>query len=53
MKCSICKGKIVPDESGWSKGHNAEPVNSGRCCDVCNDIIVTSARLTEYLHRNK
>ena len=52
MKCSICKEKINPDPSGWSEGHNAQPINDGRCCEVCN-IIVTSARLTEYLHRGK
>jgi len=52
MKCSICKQKIDPDENGWNKGHNAEPVNDGRCCEVCN-IIVTSARLTEFFHRGK
>ena len=52
MKCSICKEKINPDPSGWSEGHNAEPVNNGRCCEVCNRI-VTSARLTEFFHRGE
>ena len=53
MKCSICQEKIEPDPSGWDKGHNAEPINNGRCCGVCNDIIVTSARLTQFIHRGK
>ena len=53
MKCSICKEEIKPDPNGWSGGHNAEPVNNGRCCGVCNDIIVISARLTEFIHRGK
>ncbi len=53
MKCSICKEKIKPDINGWSKGHNAEPINNGRCCGICNDIVVTTARLTQYLQRSK
>ena len=52
MKCSICKNEIKADPNGWSKGHNAEPINDGRCCGICN-IIVTSVRLTQYLHRGK
>ena len=53
MKCSICQQKIEPDANGWDQGHNAEPINDGRCCGVCNDIIVTSARLTQFIHRGK
>ncbi len=30
MKCSICKEKI----KGY--GHNAQPINNGKCCDKCN-----------------
>lgn len=46
MLCSICFDQIpVHQPHGWDKGHNAEPVNSGRCCDVCNDNVVISARL--------
>jgi hypothetical protein len=26
-------------------GHPAEPVRSGRCCNVCNDLVVMPARL--------
>ena len=52
MKCSICKQKIDPDENGWSEGHNAQPINDGRCCEVCNRI-VTSARLTEFFRRGE
>lgn len=37
--CSIC---FIPYE-GF--GNNAEPVNNGRCCDACNDVIVIPARL--------
>jgi len=44
--CSICGGEITPEPvSGWALGHNAEPVNDGRCCTVCNDLVVIPARL--------
>ena len=45
MKCSICNEKIQPDIIGWDKGHNAEPVNKGRCCTMCNDVVVLPARI--------
>lgn len=32
--CSICFSKY----EGF--GNNAEPINSGRCCDTCNDLVV-------------
>lgn len=38
-KCSICGAKYV----GF--GHNAQPINNKRCCDVCNEIKVIPARL--------
>ena len=37
--CSIC-GK---EYRGY--GNNAEPVNSGRCCNECNILIVLPARM--------
>tara|TARA_R100000700_G_C3178959_1_gene155027 strand:- start:5001 stop:5240 length:240 start_codon:yes stop_codon:yes gene_type:complete len=46
--CSICDSKIMPDFIGWAGGHNAEPVNDGRCCTSCNESIVTPVRLYEY-----
>ena len=51
-KCSICKQPINPDPSGWSGGHNAEPINKGRCCGICNDLVVTPSRISQYLNRN-
>jgi len=36
MFCSICGGR----NEKWSDnfyGHNAEPVNDGRCCGDCNE----------------
>lgn len=46
MKCVICKNEIeVQPTTGWDKGHNAEPVKKGRCCDGCNSAIVIPCRL--------
>lgn len=45
MKCCICRKEIEIKLGGWDKGNNAEPVKSGRCCDVCNDIYVIPARM--------
>ena len=40
-KCVICNDYVI---SGV--GHNPAPVkNDGRCCGVCNDIVVIPARL--------
>tara|TARA_Y100000310_G_scaffold333247_1_gene410406 strand:+ start:2477 stop:2650 length:174 start_codon:yes stop_codon:yes gene_type:complete len=52
-KCSICKKDILPDPMGWAGGHNAEPVNKGRCCGKCNDKVVLPARLQEWTERRK
>ena len=40
MNCSICELPIEIDESGWHSGHNASPVNDGRCCTVCDMEVV-------------
>ena len=37
--CSIC---LLP-YTGY--GHNAQPVNDGRCCNACNQSHVMSARM--------
>ena len=29
----------------WTDGHNAEPLENGRCCNFCNDTEVIPARL--------
>jgi len=44
MECCICKSEIelVGD---WSEGHNADPVQDGRCCGSCNATVVLPARL--------
>ena len=51
-KCSICKQTIQPDFNGWDGGHNAEPINSGRCCGMCNDYVVTPRRISDYVERS-
>lgn len=44
MKCSICGEEIQPDKLGWNKGNNAQPINNGRCCDICNTYLVIPMR---------
>jgi hypothetical protein len=34
MTCSICMSPIT------GQGHNAEPINSGRCCEDCNAFVL-------------
>lgn len=46
IACSICQQPIDVQFGGWRFGHNAAPINEGRCCDICNDTIVIPARLT-------
>lgn len=44
--CSICRQPIQPHPlSGWAGGNNAEPINSGRCCDDCDSTVVIPARI--------
>lgn len=45
MKCSICHGPILPEPHGWAGGHQAAPINDGRCCSECNSQIVIPARI--------
>lgn len=42
MKCSICKQEIYTD-----RGHNAEPVAKGECCEMCNQTRVIPERLKQ------
>ena len=39
--CSICDSEF----EGF--GNNAEPINSGRCCDDCNWSLVIPARISQ------
>lgn len=56
MKCSICGKEIDKqyDKNGkmfWDEGHNAEPINSGRCCSNCNDNLVIPRRIIDLYER--
>lgn len=47
--CSICQDPIGVDSDGiWDGGHNAQPVNNGRCCENCNELHVIPARMKEF-----
>ena len=46
--CSICQVTIQPNASGWAGGNNAEPINEGRCCDRCDQLVVIPARINRY-----
>ena len=41
LKCSIC----LMEYTGY--GHNATPINEGRCCEQCNSSNVIPARVFE------
>lgn len=50
--CVICRGSIYPDPvSGWKDGHNAWPLEDGRCCGECNNLVVAK-RLSRYSPEN-
>jgi hypothetical protein len=37
--CTICFCRCT----GW--GHNADPINDGRCCDSCSELVVIPVRI--------
>ena len=51
LNCSICKEKIDEQITKntntvyWTEGHNAEPINAGRCCTECNNNVVIPFRV--------
>ena len=48
LECSICGEVIEVEEvTGWDGGHNAEPINEGRCCSKCNMEVVVPARIKQ------
>ena len=53
MKCVLCKYEIEVEISGWSEGHNAQPLAEGRCCSTCNDFDVLPARMQGLFQRLK
>ena len=48
-KCSICGGDIEIIGT-WTQGHNAQPINDGRCCGDCNNLVIMR-RLRDILKR--
>ena len=40
QSCVMCGERILPNQWGWDQGHNAEPLETGRCCDTCNHHVV-------------
>jgi hypothetical protein len=52
LQCSICEGPIEVHGT-WTRGHNAEPVNGGRCCDGCNAQVVIPRRLVEIFRSQR
>lgn len=54
LTCSICRKPIeVEAATGWAEGHNAQPVNNGRCCSDCNATVVIPARLARIQKKHK
>jgi len=52
MDCCLCDSQITVEPlSGWDKGHNAEPLGAGRCCDNCNNNVVMER--IRRLHKTK
>ena len=45
--CSICGTPFTE----W--GNNAQPVNTGRCCNLCNDTVVIPARIRAMRKRQQ
>jgi hypothetical protein len=44
--CCFCHLPIAERAmTDWLRGNNALPVMDGRCCDICNDLIVMPVRL--------
>ena len=52
--CTLCNDNIEPQrtpsgEVFWTEGHNAQPLDDGRCCDTCNSIKVIPARIASRM----
>jgi len=57
VKCSICTREIEPlvleGKVYWNQGNNAEPINDGRCCDLCNSNVVIPLRIKNMTEKRK
>lgn len=53
--CSICGNPIdvqtYRNRIVWTQGHNAQPVNDGRCCSYCNDTVVIPRRIKDTFRK--
>ena len=47
QKCCLC------DSTFYDYGHNAEPLEKGRCCDNCNFTKVIPFRIAVLTNREK
>ena len=45
MNCSICGLMIGKFSGSRGFGHNAQPINDGKCCDTCNMTVVVPKRI--------
>ena len=48
-ECCLCDGLIdhhknAKGETYWTRGHNAQPIKEGQCCDWCNANVVLPKR---------
>lgn len=41
-KCKLCA------QAFYGFGHNAWPLVKGRCCEVCNELLVIPRRLDDF-----
>jgi len=53
LLCSICHKPIEVTTYGWADGNNAEPINSGRCCNHCDKTVVIPARIQMMINSKK
>jgi hypothetical protein len=53
MLCVICNEIIKTEINGWDRGHNAEPVKSGRCCSACKKGVVIPKQSSKCRKENK
>ena len=51
MKCSICNNIIERFGKSRVFCHNAQPINKGRCCDECNNLVIIE-RIKEMSNDN-
>jgi hypothetical protein len=52
LTCSICQGEIEA-QGTWLGGHNAQPINNGRCCTDCNNTVVIPVRLVLIMRADR